>query len=220
MAAIKYTLPQSFYNKVDLEEAQWKSMRVIIGACGFSRNTPLAVLYGPSHLGGAGFIPWFTLQGEGQLISFIQHWRTTTEVGQMLRIALWWAQHFAGISTLILNDHKTNLSYVPAKWFLSLRAFLRHINGSIQIYQPCIYQCQCYEDRLLMDVAHASQLFSPSQLEAINMCRLYMQVTTISDLTTEEGTHLQAGTYHGPPSSLYSTPKWLYPEQNKPNHTS
>lgn len=193
-------------------------MRILIGACGFSRNTPLAVLYGPTHLGGAGFIKWYTVQGEGQIINFLQHWRTTTEVGLMLRIALYWAQHFAGISQPLLTDHNTNLTYVPSRWIMSLRDFLISINSRLHIYRPLIYPIQRQHDRLIMDVVDSISTFNRDQIESINLCRLYLQISTISDMTNEEGTHLQPAAIHGPPTHFYSTPKWLYPVQNKPSH--
>lgn len=217
-AAVKYTLPQSFYKSSKLAEAQRQSMRIIIGACGFSRNTPLSVLSGPTHLGGAGFLSWSTLQGEGQILSFLQHWRTSTEIAMMLWIALWWAQHFAGTSKLIINDHDKNLKYVPAKWILSLRSFLKDINGSLQIYQPLIYPQQRHHDQLIIDVVHNSNDFTSEQIKSINFCRLYLQVSVILDITNEEGTHIQHGAIHGPPETLYSRPKWLYPVQEKPKH--
>lgn len=217
-SAIEYTLPQSHYKLKELDNAQKQSMHILIGKCRYNRNTPLSVLYGPTHLGGAGFVAWKTLQGEGQLITFIQHWRTTTKIGIMLQIAVAWAQLFAGTSKLLLNDQERYLDYVPAKWLLSIREFLSLIQGTLNIHQSISYPKQRQGDQLLMDIAHDSNIFTSHQLECINQCRLYLQVRTVSDITNKAGTHLQSGAYHGPPTTLYSQARWLFPVQSKPHH--
>ena len=108
-------------DKKNLDEAQRQSMRPIFGACGFNRNTPLDILYGPHHLAGAGFIPWEVLQGEGHITTFLQHWRTTTKIGKMLKVSWAWAQFFSGIGTLASTRHRKS----------TMRAF------SLSFVSPC-----------------------------------------------------------------------------------
>jgi hypothetical protein len=90
IAYIRHTLSQCFLTKKALDKAQSKSIPRIIAKCGYMRTTVYSIIFGPKCLGGAGFIRWFTLQGEGQIMLFIKHWRAQDEVGRLLRIAVAW----------------------------------------------------------------------------------------------------------------------------------
>ena len=78
--SIKYTLPQSFYTKKILDHAQASSICYIIRKCGYNSNTARDIIYAPTEFAGGGFLPWYLLQGEGQIQQFIKHWRTDTIV--------------------------------------------------------------------------------------------------------------------------------------------
>ena len=79
--SIKYTLPQSFYTKSKLDQAQAPSIRRLIAKCGYNRNTARALIYAPTYVDGGGFLPWYALQGEGQVLNFVKHWRPIQNVG-------------------------------------------------------------------------------------------------------------------------------------------
>ena len=76
--AVRYALPQSFFDETVLDKAQVKSMKQIKQKCGYALTTPDTVIYAPKAYAGAGFIPWKIMQGEGQIVNFIKHWRTDT----------------------------------------------------------------------------------------------------------------------------------------------
>lgn len=153
LPTIQYTLPQGHHDKKSLDKDQSKSMRLLFSKCGFNQNTSKAIMYTPRKLGGAGFVDWSTLQGEGQLTHFLRLWRSDTKLGSTLKISLAWAQLQSGMSFSILEHPLTPIPPVDTKWIKSLRNFLVHINGAIRVHRTFVYPSQRTNDVHLMDVA-------------------------------------------------------------------
>jgi hypothetical protein len=93
-----HVLPQTFFDDAALDNAEKKSMPSIFAKCGYNRNTHRALLYGPTDNCGGDFIRWRWLQGEGQIMHFLKHWRTDSQLEKALRIAVSWYQNAAGFS--------------------------------------------------------------------------------------------------------------------------
>ena len=66
----------------------------------------------------------------------------------------------------------------------------------------------------------ATNLFTPSELQAINYCRLYLQATTIADITQANGRRFDRGVLFGSANAMTSTSNWLHTNQRCPDHTS
>jgi hypothetical protein len=102
----------------------------IIAKCGYNCNTKRAIIYGPLEYGGGNFRRLHDQQGIGQVHLFMQHWRTKTTAGKLLRCAVEWAQYCIGTSIPFLEDVTTNLlPHFESKWLKSLREYLAHINA-------------------------------------------------------------------------------------------
>ncbi|KAG9306947.1 hypothetical protein G9A89_000552, partial [Geosiphon pyriformis] len=63
--AVRYTLPQCFFDQQVLNQAQALSLQRIIAKSGYNQRTARALMFGPSSYAGGGFLPWYLLQGEG-----------------------------------------------------------------------------------------------------------------------------------------------------------
>jgi hypothetical protein len=87
LKSIWYVLPNCFFNKKVLMKVQQGALQAFLSKCGFNRNTKRAVMFAPWQCSGGGFMPLYLLQGEGQILSFLKHWRTDTPAGRLLRIA-------------------------------------------------------------------------------------------------------------------------------------
>ena len=186
--SVKYSLPQSFYPRSELEQAQAQSLTKIIAKCGYNRNTARAIIYGPTSFAGAGFLPWYLLQGEGQVTQFLKHWRTNSIVSKTLNIAVHWAQWQSGHEAFILDDTTTNLPYLESRWLRSLREFLGAINAHIRLDKSIIALPERQNDIYIMQFARECALFTAQELRIINYCRLHLHVTTVSELFSADGT--------------------------------
>lgn len=107
-------LANSHFTERQLTKIQKKAMSSMFAKCGYNRNTKREVLFGPLELrGGANFRRLHDQQGNGRLCTFLRHWRSQTQVGELLRILLSWCNYAAGLSLLsVLEDTRTALPHL------------------------------------------------------------------------------------------------------------
>lgn len=182
LAYLRYVLPQCWYPEKLLQKSERKSMARIISKSGCAKTTPHAIVYAPLEFAGAGFLHWYTIQGEGQITHFIKHWRTNTDVSKMLRVAVSWAQWQAGTEASILFHVDTPLPHLESRWIPSLRNYLKSIHGSIQLDQSFVPTVERDGDCYIMELAMASDSFSQDDLKILNYCRMYLHITTVLEL--------------------------------------
>jgi hypothetical protein len=84
LKSIGYVLPNCFYEERELTKVQQLALRAFLAKCGFNRNTHHSIVFAPIRFGGCGFFALYLIQGEGQILQFLTHWRTVTTAGNLL----------------------------------------------------------------------------------------------------------------------------------------
>jgi hypothetical protein len=217
LKSIGYILPNCFYDKRELTKVQQSALRAFLAKCGFNRNTACAIVFAPICYGGCGFFSLYLIQGEGQILQFLTHWRTNTTAGNLLRIAVSWVQLHLGISWFCLGDTTTPLPHFPGRWLKSLRQFLSQINGTLEVDDFFLPPLQRANDVYVMDMVLASDKFSTKEVCLINYCRMYLQAVTVADLCLPDGVSLDPSFLTGNPTSTSSTSKWIHINQARPS---
>ena len=148
-----------------------------------------------------------------------KHFRSkSTEASLHFQIALQWAQFTTGVSFPILTKPKIPLPHLESIWFTNLRTFLATHNLTMEVANPGILPSQRQHDRFIMDVVIESGKFANHEICKINYCRLYFNVTLISDITNANGLALRSDIYNGKfPKERLSTTHQIY--QEKPTNT-
>jgi hypothetical protein len=217
LPSIGYPLPNCHFNKQELDKVQRTFMSEIIAKCGYNRKTKREIIYGPSHLGGANFRTLYSVQGVGQISTLLRNWRSPCQAGQLLRIAVAWAQYVAGISTPLFEDIRTPLPHLEAKWISSVRAYLQYVGATIELDEPYTTVREREHDWHIMDAIIQSGQFSLTEIRQLNYCRLYLQSTTISDITNANGDVMDKYMYQGEINhSSSSINKWHRVNQERP----
>ena len=86
-----------------------------------------------------------------------------------------------------------------------MRRFLATIRTQIVLDNPYIAPLQRLNDEYLMPRIIQSGVFTDTDLHVTNCCRMYLDVLTVSDLTTASGTFIDAAILqHGPSTSSKS----------------
>jgi hypothetical protein len=96
----------------------------------------------------------------------------------------------AGITTSPLEEMHS-ISYVSSPWVTSLRTFLTQFNSTIHIPQIKPINLTSVNDKPIMDTEHLSDISKLDQ-EMINACRIFLQVNTLSEICSQQGTHILA----------------------------
>jgi hypothetical protein len=134
-----------------------------------------------------------------------------------LRIAVAWAQYVAGISTPLFEDIRTPLPHLEAKWISSVRAYLQYVGATIELDEPYTTVREREHDWHIMDAIIQSGQFSLTEIRQLNYCRLYLQSTTISDITNANGDVMDKYMYQGEINhSSSSINKWHRVNQERP----
>ena len=186
VATLQYVLPQCHFPARILRKAEKQSLPSLYAKCGFSRKTPQALLFAPIEYGGGGFVHWDTLQGEGQILHFLKHWRTTTVISSTLRINVAWCQWQSGMSSSILVNTDP-IEYLEARWLPSLRDALLRFGAQVITDTTFIPSPERDDDIYIMEAARQSNIFSDKDIRIINYCRLYLHITTISEMYDADG---------------------------------
>lgn len=215
-----FPLPNCHFTKDELSTIQRKAYRAIYAKCGFNQNTKRIILHGPNCYGGANFRHLYSEQGVGQILTFLQHWRTDSIASNLLRTAVAWNQLSLGTGTSFLIDVTTPHPHQESKWLSLLRRYLEHIDGTLELDEAFVPPLQREHDFYLMDSVIRSGKFTPAQIKTVNYCRLYLQAVTVSDISMPDGRALDPQKRNGY-WSLYSsrtTLKWI--KQERPHKRS
>jgi hypothetical protein len=195
LKSIGYVLPNCFYNERELLKVQKTALQAFLAKCGFNRNTQRTIVFAPIRYGGCGFSPLYLLQGEGQILQFLTHWRTNTTAGNLLRITVSWIQLHLGASWFFLADTIPPLPHIPGRWLQSLQEFLGRIEGSFEVDDFFLPPTQRIKDVYIMDLVLRSNKFNSTEVQLINYCRMYLQAVTMSDICLADGVHYAESRY-------------------------
>jgi hypothetical protein len=183
LPSMAYPLSSGFVQENKLNKVDCQLKTVLLPKLAYSRTSPLSVLFGPTPLGGISLRQHSTEQGLLQIKLFLKHWRTPHIAGQLLRIAVSWAQLVSGVGQSILVDTSRPLPQLQLlRWLLSLRQFLQATNATITVDHDCVIPIQRQNDIHLIDFFTSQPIFSQSHLTSLNACRLYLKVLLLSDI--------------------------------------
>jgi hypothetical protein len=217
---VGYPLPSCSFKFSQLDSAQRKAINVIISQCGYNRNTHRAIIFGFSSLVGNNFCHLWVEQGLMQATCFLKHWRLpSSQIGQLLRIAVSWFQVALGTRVSFLVDTDTVLPHFKS-WLQSLHTFLSHCGGSFSLDNYHIPTLQWDDDCYIMDKVLSLALFTPPQIRRINYCRLYLHVITLSAICTAPGTHFDFEMYYVRIHERSSHTTWHLFTQEHPSEPS
>ncbi len=173
-------LPDSFFAKVHT-----LSTSMILNKMGYHRNLPRCLVYAPRTFGGIGLCNLQTEMEVQQIMILIRHMQAKMPLGQAIEILIQQYQIWAGVLQHILQD-TTPYSWVPDRWLSWLRQTMYAHNIQIR-YPAWVIQPLRRNDVFLMEAINELGQTS-QQLEQVNACRMYLQVTTLAEIVDHTGT--------------------------------
>ena len=189
----------------------------MLSCLGFNRNTAQAIVFAPRDKGCFELHHMVDGQGFGQASFLLKSWRSQkTLQGRMIHIGVHWAQYTSGVGTPILEAPALKLPHLESKWLQGLWFYLTDVNGLIRLDNPGVPSLQRHHDQYLMDMVLADPKWKPIEIKRINWCRLYLDVTTLSDITNAQGHQLDPGIYYGNLESIPAKCTWQCVNQKKP----
>ena len=212
---VQYPLAANTLTQSDLNQIMVPVFQTALPRANIVRTFPRAVLFGPTEYQGLGLTDPYIFQYCRHVQDMVdQPWRGT-EVGKLMISNLEAAKLEAGIYGSLF-DSSTQVSWFNTTQSLVLETLRFCRQHKICFDEPgqCL-QPNCDKDSSLM-ASLAQMDFTKGQLKAINRCRLYHRVISVSDITDGFGIHLLFPSMQKPIQwpFLYNY-KW--PSQGKPS---
>ena len=118
--------------------------------------------------------------------------RNEDDTGDLAHASLELEQQELGYITPILSK-ETQTEYQiwsPPTWISSIKRFLTSMTGAVQIYQQWCPKAQRAQNKSLMLAFQYKYRKQKKKLAQLNRCRMWLQVTTLSNVTDANGTTL------------------------------
>ena len=187
LAKFRYSAPVLGLTTTQLKKIQQRIIGPCLSVSGYNNKIPRAVVYGPESMGGMNWKNINVVSLYEKLKLLIGSIRLQDKLGQMLEIQLSWLQLFAGTSVQLLMENKY-IPYLPMGWF-------KHLHKQLVENEICVARwggwtptTQRENDRVIMDMVRKQ---TPEWTWAgINRCRIFLKATTITDITTIDGTYI------------------------------
>ena len=185
--SMMYSLPLMMFTPTELNKIQCKATQAILNKLGANKSFPHQVTFGPKDMCGLALLDISIDQGICQIQHFMNHVFATNSVGNLIIIALRCLQLEVGCSFHILEHPAEYLPYITSCWLTSIRDFLARHMISLEVTSARLIPICQVNDRHLMDDFHAHGIFDNDQLYNLNLCRIYLQVMTLSDIMDGPG---------------------------------
>jgi hypothetical protein len=213
--SMRYSLAAVAADEESLGFVQTRVMKSMLQKLHISSTIPTSLRHGPLELGGLGLFDLRTEAGI-EAIKFLRNsLYSDSEAGNLIRLNLQYSQREAGVGFYLLEKPQVYISYLTPSWTLSIRQFLANNNMSITVSDIHLNRLRGDTDSYIMHADHLKG-YSSSQQSDLNLVRLWLQVTTLADMTDPERRTCIVPSYldaQRPPSF---EPSETWPRQHQP----
>ena len=210
---LEYPLAATTLSKPQVDKIMSALLPTALPRSGLTRKFPHAVLYGPAELQGMGVTSLYDYQYCRHVQDIVdQTWRGTP-TGRLIQINLEAVKVEAGLfGPLFDNPIEITWFNTTSSWIIDTYRYCRKHEIVFTDSGTHILP-QCLQDEPLMQVFEAEG-YTQRELVRLNRCRLYYQVTTLSDISDGTGTQLSPRWLHRSPPTHTTRYKW--PVQGNP----
>ena len=129
-------------------------------------------------------------------------------------VALQWQHHIYGVSYPLLESDKPYIEYGNSKWLNHFTQLLRKHNIHIKLKEFEHPIPQRENDVCIMDTI-TKNIASKITLQRINACRLFLQITLLSEIASANWKFIKHNILKGQRNSIASTKTW--PRRKSPD---
>jgi hypothetical protein len=196
MSYVQYLLPKLRFQPPVLSFTQHQCDKlmtqilwVLLPNLHINRNTARSIIFGPEEYGGLALPDLYVTQGTDKLRLFLGHLRLQDCTGHLIHIDLMYLQLLTGWGSFFMNLDAMHFRWVEDGWLSSLWQFTSKYHLSIMYPHQWLPPKPRLSDQYLMEI-FARQHLSVSVMATLNRCRLFLQVFTVSDIATVDGTRI------------------------------
>jgi hypothetical protein len=183
-----YPLPALTFSEIECQRLQSPTLAAFLPKIQLNSHIARSIVFGSTRFGGLGIRSLYSIQSLGQLTLFTGHLRAYDKSSKLLHISLSYLQLSVGSATnVLILPSSIYHRWTDSIWLSSLWAFLSKVKLHISVSNHWIPELSRHHDVVLMDYFVAEE-FSASALGTLNRCWLYLQVITLADIFSADGT--------------------------------
>ncbi|KAI2501852.1 hypothetical protein MHU86_12617 [Fragilaria crotonensis] len=180
--AMRYSLAALAVDEEELGSVQSKVLAAMLQGMGVSSKLPTAIRHAPLDMGGIELLDLRTEMGIASLRLIRNSVFANSEVGKMIVMNVQYSQLEAGTGYNILEKPSQHVSYLTPTWITSVRQFISNHAITITFTEQLLPALRTTRDKYIMDPNHLHR-YSLAQQHDINLVRIYLQATTLSDMS-------------------------------------
>jgi hypothetical protein len=193
MSYIQYLLPKLRFQPPVLSLTQSECdkltsmiMSALLPKLHVNRHTARSIIFGPECYGGLSLPNLYITQGTDKLRLFLGHLRTQDRTGKLIHIDMTDVQLLTGSGTLFLNQPECDYKWLESGWLQSLWSFTSRYSFAFLYPNGWTPTKPRENDQFIME-AFIWQRIPLKHMRILNRCCLYLQVITLSNITTTDG---------------------------------
>lgn len=195
---------------ISLTEDQWRYVMAptithVLPKSGIACNFPQAVLYAPQKLQGRGLTTPYLNNYIQKIHALLQQTNAKTLTGELMSLELEQLRLEIGLPGRITQAPYNKLVLATTTgWMKTLWRFMAQHKIELDDPLPQI-QPQRVNDICIMTLALATYKL-PNQIQKINNCQKFLQVTYLNDIVTVKGDRVISQSFHLSKSFITSAP--------------
>lgn len=188
LKSIEYPLVASTLSKQECISIMTPVLDAALPRSNIAARFARDVLYGPIRYQGMGLHNPYITQGIRHVKDIVeQTWKGTTS-GKLIKCSIESAQLESGLyEPIFWKPRKISWWTTTNTWIIDTHDFCRDNGISIKIGETI--RPQCTRDWSIME-SFEQQGYTKSEIRTLNLCRLYLQVTSLSEVTNGRGTQI------------------------------
>ena len=211
--SLMYPLNATTLSKKQCEEIMAPVMTVGLNGLGINRYLPRTLVHGTTEKQGLELPHLYTLQGIAHLEDVMIHPYLESLTGKMYEANLEQMLVDTGLGTNGLSaSFEKYGSLTPGTWMAHLWQFLDEYN--LQLRHHIKVPLRRRRDNYIIPALQ--QHCTTKQLQAVNRCRLYLQVMTVADLASADGYTILDSVMKGE-KDLQRPHYYRWPTQHRPS---
>jgi hypothetical protein len=199
--AMTYSSCVTTMDTTTLNKIQRKAIGAILEKLEVNCKFPRRVAFGSKELCGLGLLDLSIEQGVRQISHFLDHVFAHDSIGNMILIELRHLQLESGSGIHLLASPSVDFPYLTPCWLTSMREFMARHCIQLTVAKARVVPLARDHDRYLMDDFRVLPNLTGEDLYDINRVRIFLQVTTLSDITDGSGRNIMEEAYEARPMS-------------------
>jgi hypothetical protein len=214
LKTLQYPLPTTTLSRAQCSKITSTIAKVALPRCGIMRSFPRALLHAPLAAGGLNMPDLYVEQGISHLLRLIRYSQSHKHsTGILLRQSCEALKLELGTNGPLFSNPLSLLAIATDSWVKATWQFAMEYGITVIDELPDLVPSREHDQLLIPTMMNLG--FGGSDLQKINQCRKYLQVSWVGDIVTADGEFIERHAVE-PPYQLFRRTSHYFPCQANP----